>query len=226
MRRPPEWANPQRGAPPRVHLASLTGMLQSLSTSLPALVGRQRCVASWKTGSDKRYRSADSRGGGDGSTLAIDAILEARKVVRKFRAEPLLGPFSDIATSALNAHVRLFRPAFVHSCRMAKLHLIGELVNCTNAILQKITPAVLQPCILHIPSGAFVHMLTVPDVHTCTNSGCALVVSCRPGLVQLCTTAILPICITDETGGNYWSGPHRAGETAADKARWRVIAPV
>ena len=63
--------------------------------------------------SDKRYRS----GGGDGSTLAMS---EARIVVRKFRAEPLLGPFSDIAASALK---RL--EADPHGRISAALHRLG-----------------------------------------------------------------------------------------------------
>ena len=147
------------------------------------------CLSSWKTGSDKRYRSVDSRGGGDGSTLAMSAILEARKVVRKFRAEPLLGPFSDIATSALNAHVRLFCPAFVHSCRMAKLQLIRQVGQ-----LHKRHPAEDLACsvaALHISSGALVHMLTVPDVHTCTNRFVHL--WSRAGL-GLCSCAWLQSC--------------------------------
>jgi hypothetical protein len=163
-------------------------MLQSLSTSLPALVGRQRCAC--HRGRPGATSAIDQwTAGGDGSTLAMSAILEARKVVRKFRAEPLLGPFSDIATSALNAHVRLFCPAFVHSCRMAKLQLIRRVGQ-----LHKRHPAEDLACsvaALHISSGALVHMLTVPDVHTCTNRFVHL--WSRAGL-GLCSCAWLQSC--------------------------------
>jgi hypothetical protein len=50
----------------------------------------------------------------------MSAFLEARIVVRRFRAEPLLGPFSDIATSALK---RL--EADPHGRISAALHRLG-----------------------------------------------------------------------------------------------------